>query len=82
MWSDNLPEGAESELSSTHVIQFIPVGSIWGWILTMCALHKWLGSQFSPVVERREKTPTPTLSALLRKSPVLRRAEFTLIKEP
>ena len=34
------------------------------------------------VIGRGEKAPTPTLSALLRKSPLLLRADFVLIKDP
>ena len=32
-------------------------------------------------IERREKTPTPKMSALLRKRPVLLRANFVLTKD-
>ena len=35
----------------------------------------------APYVERGEKTPTPKISALLRKRPVLLRANFVLTKD-
>ena len=35
-----------------------------------------------PIFGREEKAPTPTLSALLRKWRVLRRADFALTKDP
>ena len=34
-----------------------------------------------PQIERREKTPTPKISALLRKRPGLLRANFVLTKD-
>ena len=38
-------------------------------------------SLFSSTIERVEKTPTPKISALLRKRPVLLQADFVLTKD-
>ena len=49
---------------------------IWGFHSVM---HN-LGDSYS--IGRGEEAPTPTLSVLLRKPPVLLRADFVLTKDP
>ena len=41
----------------------------------------WTENRGAPKIERGEKTPNPKISALLRKRPVLVRANFVLTKD-
>ena len=46
-----------------------------------CAVIRPPGLDLESEIERGEKTPTPKISALLRKRPVLLRANFVLTKD-